>query len=973
MSVINPNTNRSVKVDSKSFKNLLKEFNYDKQTKILIPKNKTKYAYSDNKQHYILLSKLPKEYEKKNDIVKLKKEYISAPTGRLIKRDGRAYKKYINDGYKAINDILLKPSESEIIDDPTFEKITRSILKNTKIVIATVSPQGLPMFKFTIVHYYTSSKKFDIWFKNLQYNYDIYSLEFIKSNEKIKFGVSYDGKLNCFISCVEEHLNKQARKCKLKTIKEFFETYEDGVFEDDIEEIANYYKLFIKIYENKNVYEYGKKEYVKNKRILKLKYHNNHVINITNYNNDIEQEIKEKFTFISSNEEKTEIIKYDPEGGINNMKFGVDNNNITLEEKLKEFSKDELNSIVSINSDCQLSITGITLQTKEKQTIYKYSHHFGIELEDNEYTIYNRVSNEIFDYFTEKPQTIKSDLEITNQLCHNQMFYNGELIKPGIEYKVIDIKNAYDNFGELPTDLLIKINTDKLHDELGFYFITYTCPIRNITISEWRFTEYIKILKKHNIKFTIQQAMLSSGKTTLDIEKLNSKYKYIENYEKDTKRYFHIMLGKWQVYEFYESVISTDHELYNKYGGVVYKINDYQNIYKLSIGKYTSTNNYYPHIVGAIHEYTNSKLLDTILTYRLKPLRIWVDGIVLNEYPKQYPEYFREETKQYKQELEPFINTESHEDLDQSRINKYIELPKSKISAILGSAGTGKSFLINHISKNIDNCQILTPTRMVLRNFESDKKMTYQKYIQPTVNLTTELLLIDECTMLPKHLLNEIVKKCKCKVILFGDRKQLPVIEGEDIDYDSLEIKYLTYIYRQDDPELIKNLLYTFETGKLDYIKSYLTVKECIKNKIVILSATNDEIERINNIAYKSSKGKKINETLKVGMPIIVDNLYLQSLNLYTGDQGIIKSYDEKNKITIINILDENIKLTEKQLKHIKPAYSITYHRIQGQTINNNICINTRDIHYFKEYQNNMLYVGVSRVKYLNQLHLLKN
>ena len=75
----------------------------------------------------------------------------------------------------------------------------------------------------------------------------------------------------------------------------------------------------------------------------------------------------------------------------------------------------------------------------------------------------------------------------------------------------------------------------------------------------------------------------------------------------------------------------------------------------------------------------------------------------------------------------------------------------------------------------------------------------------------------------------------------------------------------------------------------------------------------------------------------------------------------------------LFNKSNEDIKLTEKQLNNIKPSYSITYHRIQGQTINDNICLNLKDIHYFKENQNKMLYVGVSRVRKLEQLYLLKN
>ena len=49
------------------------------------------------------------------------------------------------------------------------------------------------------------------------------------------------------------------------------------------------------------------------------------------------------------------------------------------------------------------------------------------------------------------------DAEIISQILHNQIFYNSENIKSNIEYKELDIKNAYDNFKLLPTDLLIKI------------------------------------------------------------------------------------------------------------------------------------------------------------------------------------------------------------------------------------------------------------------------------------------------------------------------------------------------------------------------------------------------------------------------------------------------------------------------------------------------------------------------------------
>ena len=104
--------------------------------------------------------------------------------------------------------------------------------------------------------------------------------------------------------------------------------------------------------------------------------------------------------------------------------------------------------------------------------------------------------------------------------------------------------------------------------------------------------------------------MLSTGKTTLNINKLNSIYKQYD------KRFFHILLGKYQVYEFYKNIITTDYEICRKLGGMTINIGN-EELYICPDEKFQSTNNYYPHIVGAIHEYTNAKIADTILTLKL--------------------------------------------------------------------------------------------------------------------------------------------------------------------------------------------------------------------------------------------------------------------------------------------------------------------------------------------------------------------
>ena len=55
-----------------------------------------------------------------------------------------------------------------------------------------------------------------------------------------------------------------------------------------------------------------------------------------------------------------------------------------------------------------------------------------------------------------------------------------------------------------------------------------------------------------------------------------------------------------------------------------------------------------------------------------------------------------------------------------------------------------------------------------------------------------------------------------------------------NINYNDIETITLNKIYRQSDEEFINKLLYTYETGKIDYINEKISIKDCIKNNIII-------------------------------------------------------------------------------------------------------------------------------------------
>jgi hypothetical protein len=943
MSVINPKSKRSVKVNSKAFKNLLKDFNYEGN--LLVPKNKSTYGFSKKLNHWVQMSKVNKSYEKKDDIITLKEGLVKSPTNRYIKKDGRAFKKFLKLGYKFKNNTFVKPEISYDINDTDFKsfEFDKAKLKDAKQIIIITEDgekQYIDMTSKDLIEA-IRQKTYDEWNSNTPFTVRVIL------TEKVKFGVAYEGNQNCFIKCIKTHIMnqnnyyKKSEKTKQKLndkFNQYFNDFEEGVFEDDLQTIAEDWKLLIRIQESDNYEEYGKKEYTKNQTILKLEYKNNHV------------ELQEEKIEI-----KKEIINITKCDCLEHLDFDTEINcTHKIEHHLKDININDIQQIQVSNSDI------IKLITTDK--IYKYKYYNDFELKDNEFTLQDKVSNELFDYFTIKPQSIKTKCEDVKQII-NPMYYQLEKITANKEYINVDLKNAYDNFNELPTDLLIKCNTDKMHEQIGFYYIQLKCPIRKIDISEWHSTEYLNILNKHNIQYEIKQAMLSSSKTTLNIKAFNDKYKSYD------KRVFHKMLGKFQKYQYRNRYLTTDYEIVRKYGG--HEVIDIggTTLYEYSTDKLkTNTYFYYPHITGYIMENTHSKILDTILSCKLKPLRIWADNIILSKESKiqNIPDIFHIENKEYKDDMAVSFKTESHLPLETESTYYHIHSE----DFVLGGAGTGKSTIIkNQYTPNV-NILILSPTNMALKNFKEHKnKMTIASYLDKDHQHLgyTELIVIDEISMVSQETYNLIKNKAKCKIISFGDFNQLQPVKGNPINYTDSSHTILTHIYRQEDKVFQQYTFETLNTGKVNYIKKQLSIEECIKNNILILSPRNNQIEHINKIGYKSNKSQIINESFKVNSPIIVINNDMKDKGLVNGDYGVITSFSSSN--IIINIADIDYTLTIDELKNIQLAYSITYHKVQGLTFDKPICLN---IHYLnKSQKNNMLYVGVSRVRKLEQLSLL--
>lgn len=232
-------------------------------------------------------------------------------------------------------------------------------------------------------------------------------------------------------------------------------------------------------------------------------------------------------------------------------------------------------------------------------------------------------------------------------------------------------------------------------------------------------------------------------------------------------------------------------------------------------------------------------------------------------------------------------------------------LKTDKNVLVLGSAGTGKSYIINEgLRKNCPKNGILlsapTGTAALRIGGYTINKLFCITIHRQSFPLTVEfekkiidanLLIIDEVSMCSYHLLNQIDGICQkvrnnytksfggLKVVMFGDSSQLPPVpcedypaelhkEGSDLmfyranifeDTDSFNFYRLTHIFRQEDT-LFQNLLEKVREGKVSnsdlvLINSKFSPIITYEEDSIYLTTTNAMADMINRkIVFKQEK-----------------------------------------------------------------------------------------------------------------------
>lgn len=110
----------------------------------------------------------------------------------------------------------------------------------------------------------------------------------------------------------------------------------------------------------------------------------------------------------------------------------------------------------------------------------------------------------------------------------------------------------------------------------------------------------------------------------------------------------------------------------------------------------------------------------------------------------------------------------------------------SKVALVYGAAGTGKTYLLNHIAQLFDERTklFLANTNPTVDNLRRKIKaqncdfLTIAKFLKKgNANVTYDMLIMDECSMISNSDMQKVLEKANCKLlVLVGDTYQIEAI-----------------------------------------------------------------------------------------------------------------------------------------------------------------------------------------------------
>jgi hypothetical protein len=803
-----------------------------------------------------------------------------------------------------------------------------------------------------------------------------------------EFGVLYhsdeiENVKNCMITLFKEHMESQG-KADNELIERLFEKYQDGFFQVDFEYLAQKVQAKIHVKSPLSTKIYGAQSKGKN---LYINVNNNHA----SLSSKEEERGKLDTEWVDDIDYYLKDVVYNPEtyGTIKHYRKGI-----TLMTS-KKIYKNKVYKFHSENGVIDFNAENIPFSFYSETGYYK-----NLFLKNNTQLIEIDKS--------EKNKNLDAIKSISQHGIHYSVRNDGNT--DGVYY-TYDLKQAYTNYYKwhiyegIPTDLDSCINNtnwetqkEEILNNTGFCLIEYVDLYNKTNTERWVSIPYVKMLIRQKRSFTFKYALISRNKTDLNLSDFIDETK--ENGLKDgvNKRQWHKVLGSINARYKKDTFCTTDPLI--SYAGLgseyctVKSQGEDINLYYATKTLDEPGNFYYPHVSSYIQFYSEIMLEEIAFEAQKKKegrvMSVWVDEITVSV---DMNDYFKSkdmlgETKKecgvesnihfhtgkiskiqfmgvdvvYRTPINPGKFSKRFNGILQNRGNKVL---------LTGGAGCGKTHISSELSQQM-NIDILTPTHEAGQQFieRGGKYETVAHkiaYIPESGYKRSGNILIDECSMVNSDERDKLESLNPSLLLFTGDDKQLEPVEGVSMTLnlsDSYNIIELTANFRQMlDPEFSRKLnilrLNSETDEKFGTIITEHDAIDKVKNGGIFACQTNERVKYFNSLCnggldyVEGSRIRFKENKLKLGY--------------HKGLLGVVCKA-KKNGNDIFKVITHKNTFELHDVKnHIELAYAMTIHKLQGKTLKQAMVYDDK-----KPLFKNVRYTAYSRLIQERDLFILK-
>lgn len=346
-------------------------------------------------------------------------------------------------------------------------------------------------------------------------------------------------------------------------------------------------------------------------------------------------------------------------------------------------------------------------------------------------------------------------------------------------------------------------------------------------------------------------------------------------------------------------------------------------------------------------------------------------NVAVIEYDKVYlPKIFYPRKKALE-----YLSENSETDLMSYRNKEINDLLGHRFSILTGAAGTGKTTILKSIAKLYDGDVAITALTGKAASLFGDDAMTLHRFLGygykgfSVTELKQDLVIVDEASMLDWHATHALFKAAKGRVILSGDKNQLPPVKGGSVFAELLEVlpavtlekvhrfiggqNNVFYYKRENNRQLIGsviNLSKRLQENGMDF-----QVITPVKGDMVGTFKLNDILQK-----YLNPEGRKVFGKFRVGDRVIVTkNCYRKEVPAFNGQVGHIVDRDRERNQSIYVRLSNGHTLPFYE-NEIDLAYCLTVHKAQGSQFDQVIFI-APEGKYEEFMDEKMVYTGTTR------------